>query len=127
MKIRIATAADFMWNSGDYDPDISLWNVLTARYGKDAARELYRFNDAYFATLASMVALRRGWDPPKHLRIIMEQRARLKDSLGKLEGLLQDDPALLGELKGLRQKLEGYYENEVRTVANQILATMGSM
>ncbi len=127
MKIRLATAADFMWNTVDYDPDVSLWSVLVSLYGTDAARELYRFNDAYFSTLASRVALRKGWDQPKHLRIIGDQRARLKDSLGKLEVLLRGDPALLNELKNLTQSLEGLYEKKVRTVAGQILAAGGGM
>jgi hypothetical protein len=127
MKIRIATAADYMWNTGDYDPDLSLWKVLVSRYGMEAAHELYRFNDAYFTTLASMVALKQGWDQQRHIRIIHDQMLLLEGSLGKLEGLLAGDPELINELKSLRQHLERIYEKEIKTVASQIIAATESL
>ena len=45
--IRLATAADFTWNTRDYDPDFSLWKILASRYGVDAARELIHYADHY--------------------------------------------------------------------------------
>ena len=70
-----------------------------------------------------MLALKQGWDQQKYLRIIDDQMDLLKQSLDELEALLQKDPGLLYELKSLRQSLESLYEKEVRTVANQIIAT----
>jgi hypothetical protein len=127
MKIRIATAADYMWNPGDYDPDLSLWKVLVSRFGRTAAQELYHFNDAYFTTLASVVALRQGWDQQKHARLINEQMLLMEESLGKLDELLVTEAGLLNELKSLKQSLVRIYETEIKTVANQIGAAMESL
>lgn len=123
MKIRMATAADYMWNRAGYNPDLSLWKVLVSRFGLATTRELYHFNDAYFTTLASMIGLKKGNDQQKHARLIGEQMLRMEESLGKLDMLLVSDPELLNELKSLKQRLESFYEREIRTVASQILAT----
>lgn len=47
-KIKLATAADYSWNSKAYDPEFSLWKVLVNSLGKENAIELIRFNDTYF-------------------------------------------------------------------------------
>ncbi len=60
MKIRMATAADFMWNSGDYDPDFSLWKVLVSRYGREAAMNLYQFNESYMTLFGLLTTVKRG-------------------------------------------------------------------
>jgi len=41
--VRMATAADFMWNVADYNPEASLWKVLRSRYGAEVARELVQY------------------------------------------------------------------------------------
>jgi hypothetical protein len=92
-----------------------------------AAMELYRFNDAYFTTLASVVAFRCGWDQQKHARLINEQMLLMEESLGKLDELLVTEAGLLNELKNLKQSLERIYEAEIKTVANQIGAAMESL
>ena len=76
MKIRMATAADYMWNAGDYDPDKSIWKVLVSRFGITVTSELYLFNDSYFTTLASMIGLKSGGDHQRLLRMIRQKGAR---------------------------------------------------
>ncbi|MBE0655118.1 MAG: hypothetical protein IH594_15050, partial [Bacteroidales bacterium] len=51
-QIRLATAADFLWNTSHYNPVTSLWKVLNSKYGREAAKELVIFNDLYFKLLS---------------------------------------------------------------------------
>ena len=127
MKIRMATAADYMWNAGDYDPDRSIWNVLVSRFGITVTGELYRFNDSYFKTLASMIGLKSGGDQQRLLRMIHDQQELMEESLNRLEVLQNSNPSLLNELKSLKQSLETIFESEIKTVANQVIAGMESM
>ncbi len=48
-KIKFATVADYEWNAAAYDPELSLWKILTKTYGPECAQELLYFNDAYYA------------------------------------------------------------------------------
>jgi hypothetical protein len=127
MKIRIATAADFMWNMGCYDPELSIWKVLVSRYGIHTTRELYGFNDAYFCALASVIGLKNGIEPQKNLKLIAEKLDQMEGSLGRLGQLTGFDDAVLNELKSLKQSLEILYDSELKTVAGQIVASMESM
>jgi len=127
MKIRMATAADYMWNAGDYDPDKSIWKILVSRFGIPVTSELYRFNDSYFTTLASMIGLKSGGDQQRLLRMIRDQQEDMEESLNRLDVLLGSNPSLLNELKSLKQSLESIFETEIKTVANQIIAGMESM
>ena len=88
MKIRIATAADYMWNAGMYDPDMSIWKVLVTRYGKTATHELYRFNDAYYTSMASMIELKLGTDQQRLVKLIRDQQEIMNESLAVLDHLL---------------------------------------
>ncbi|MCK4746921.1 MAG: beta-N-acetylglucosaminidase domain-containing protein, partial [Bacteroidales bacterium] len=127
MKIRIATAADFMWNSGSYDPDLSIWKILVSRFGTEASREIYRFNDAYFTALASMINLKQDKDKQRLVRMIREQMEKLGTSLENLDELISGNPGLLNELKSLKLSLESTYESEVRAVARQFIAGVDSI
>jgi hypothetical protein len=127
MKIRIATAADFMWNMDSYDPELSIWKVLVSRYGIPTTRELYEFNDAYFCALTSVIGLKNGIEPQKNLKLIADRLDQMEGSLGRLGQLAGFDDAVLNELKSLKQSLEILYDSELKTVAGQIVASMESM
>lgn len=120
MKIRIATAADFLWNPEAYDPDYSLWKVLVSRFGRTASLELYRFSDAYFTCLASMSGLGRLTEQQKYFRMIREHQAVMEEILAKLDQIPSINSELVYELKSLKNSMEATYENELRSVANQI-------
>ena len=53
--VRMATAADFMWNTSAYNPESSLWKVLHSRYGDEVARELLNYADKYGLALELML------------------------------------------------------------------------
>ncbi|MBU8892121.1 MAG: beta-N-acetylglucosaminidase domain-containing protein [Bacteroidales bacterium] len=46
--IRILTAANYFWNTGSYNSDWSLWVVLNKLYGRENAKNIIYFNDAYY-------------------------------------------------------------------------------
>ncbi len=121
MKIRIATAADCLWNTGEYDPDLSLWIILVSRFGMETAHELYRYNDAFFATLSSMVLLHQGKDEQRNVRLIREQVQLMEESLARLDRMLAGHPGLLNELKSLKQNLEKVFEKEIETVTSKVI------
>ncbi len=127
MKIRMVTAADFMWNSESYDPDMSIWKVLVSRFGISATRELYRFNDAYFTVFASVIGLKQDKEKQRLVKQIRQQLEEMTESLENLDKLMPRNPGLLNELKSLKQSMESTYEKEVQAVARQIVAAVDSM
>jgi hypothetical protein len=56
--IRLATAADFMWNANAYNKDLALWKVLVSRYHAEVAYELIKYADAYSLALEQLVRLK---------------------------------------------------------------------
>ncbi len=50
---RIATFAEYSWNNDMYDPELSLFKILVNEFGKETARYLYIFNDAYCGLLTT--------------------------------------------------------------------------
>ncbi len=127
MKLRMATAADFMWNTGDYNPDISIYKVLVSGFGEIITTELYVFNDAYYSALASIIGLRNGMEQQRTIRHINVQFDLMEETLHNLDRSLVDRPELLNELKQLKQSVESIYDAELKTVANQIIASLKSM
>jgi hypothetical protein len=126
MKIRIATAADYMWNTGNYSPEESLYRVLFSRFGAGSTRLLYRFNDAFVTSIASLVQVKNRHDLQRHLRLIREQLQFMDELLGELDDSGFDD-RLLNELKSLKERVEVVYDVEYRAVAGQIIASVESM
>ncbi len=87
MKIRIATAADFMWNTDGYEPDLSLYKVLVSRFGQTLTNELYDFSDSYYAALASVISLRNSQDQQRMIKQINEQHCKAGEIPAKIEPL----------------------------------------
>jgi hypothetical protein len=126
MKIRIATAADYMWNTRSYDPDLSLWKILVNWYGKDAAMNLYQFNESYMTVLGSLIALKNDTGNQRHARQIKDQIKVMQETLEILYGQIPHHPRLLNELKSLKLDLEHTFEKEVRAISTQVIAVLDS-
>jgi hypothetical protein len=122
MKIRIATAADYMWNTRTYNPDLSLWKVLVSRYGREAGMNLYLFNESYMTLLGTLAALRVDTGNQRTNRQITDQFEVMQETLMILEGLIPDHPGLLNELKHLKLGLEQTFKSEVEAVSTQVMA-----
>ena len=127
MKIRIATAADYMWNTLTYDPDLSLWKVLVSRYGREAAMNLYQFNESYMTLLGSLTALKNGTGNQRHARQINDELEVMQETLAILDGLIPHNPRLLNELKSLKLELEHTFEKEMEAISTQVIADLDSI
>jgi hypothetical protein len=127
MKIRIATAADYMWNTLTYDPDLSLWKVLVSHYGREAAMNLYQFNESYMTLLGSLTALKNGTGNQRHARQINDEFEVMQETLAILDGLIPHNPRLLNELKSLKLELEHTFEKEMEAISTQVIADLDSI
>ncbi|MEE9460290.1 MAG: beta-N-acetylglucosaminidase domain-containing protein [Bacteroidales bacterium] len=127
MKIRIATAADYMWNTLTYDPDLSLWKVLVSCYGREAAMNLYQFNESYMTLLGSLTALKNGTGNQRHARQINDELEVMQETLAILDGLIPHNPRLLNELKSLKLELEHTFEEEMEAISTQVIADLDSI
>ncbi len=127
MKIRIATAADYMWNTLTYDPDLSLWKVLVSRYGREAAMNLYQFNESYMTLLGSLTALKNGTGNQRHARQINDELEVMQETLAILDVLIPHNPRLLNELKSLKLELEHTFEKEMEAISTQVIADLDSI
>ena len=127
MKIRIATAADYLWNTQTYDPDLSLWKVLVSRYGREAAMNLYSFNESYMTLIGALTSLKHGNGNQRSARQVKDRFEIMQETLAILDGLIPDHPRLLNELKSLKGQLEQTFQEEVEALSTQVLAVIDSI
>ncbi len=109
--IRLATAADFMWNTRDYDPDYSLWKVLVSRYGVDAARELIHYANQYGLMLETELKLQKNEQVQRNLKNIREDLTVLSVSTRNLEKWLGSDHPLMKDIRSLNTLLKARLEH----------------
>jgi hypothetical protein len=109
--IRLSTAADFMWNTRDYDPDYSLWKVLVSRYGIDAARELIHFANQYGLMLETELKLLRNEQVQRNLKNIRQDLTVLSVSTRNLEKWLGSDHPLMKDIRSLHTLLKARLEH----------------
>jgi hypothetical protein len=109
--IRLATAADFMWNTRDYDPDYSLWKVLASRYGVDAARELIHYANQYGLMIETELKLQRNEQVQRNLKNIREDLNVLSVSTRNLEKRLGSDHPLVKDIRSLNTLLKARLEH----------------
>jgi hypothetical protein len=127
MKIRIATAADYLWNTRTYDPDLSLWKVLVSRYGREVGMNLYRFNESYMNLIGSLTALKNDSGNQRYARQIKHQLEIMQETLSILDGLIPHHPRLLNELKSLKLDLEHTFDKEVEAISTEVAAVLDSI
>lgn len=109
--IRLATAADFMWNTHDYDPDYSLWKVLVSRYGADAARELIHYANQYGLLLETELKLQRNEQVQRNLKNVRHDLSVLSRSVRNLEKWLGSDHPLIKDIHSLNTFLKARLEH----------------
>lgn len=109
--IRLATAADFMWNTMNYDPDYSLWRVLVSRYGMNVARELIHFANQYGLMLETELRLQKNEQIQRNLKNIREDLSVLSVSARNLEKWLGADHSLVKDIRSLNTLLKARLEH----------------
>ena len=103
-KIKYATVADYEWNTGAYDPERSLWNVLSRTYGPACARELIRFSDAYYHVYGICTRMEKEGNESDCLASDKNAITRLDDSFLTISRTLSNHETLLKELRQFRDK-----------------------
>jgi hypothetical protein len=106
--IRLATAADFLWNARTYSKDYSLWKVLMSRYGVDNARELIIFADKYGLMLEVILKLEMKSQIARNIKSGQQVMAELTSLVAKISENLGSQHNLVKELQllnaGLRNR-----------------------
>jgi hypothetical protein len=113
--IRLATAADFIWNTPAYSKDLSLWKVLQSRYGAEISRELINYADQYGMMLEMLLRMKMTRQVPRNLKTEQQTLAGLNSTVIKITKGLGSDHQLVKELtmlnSELRNKLTGLSAN----------------
>lgn len=99
--IRLATAADFFWNMRNYDPDLSLWNVLVSRYGREAAGFIVDFAGKYAELLELQARIKSNEQVARNVKSGETKATEINALIGEIALLLGDTHALILEMKGL--------------------------
>jgi hypothetical protein len=109
--IRLATAADFMWNAEHYNHDYALWKVLVSRYGLENARDLIIYAEKYSTLLEIMQKLEMNIQAARNLKEGQQFIAEITKLLADISGRLGSQHELVKEL----QKINA----EIRSKINQ--------
>ena len=103
-KIKFATVADYEWNTEAYDPERSLWKILTQMYGPGGAKELLHFNDAYYGLYDMSLRIEymgaRAEEVEKGIMYLKE----LTNRLSRISDLLPKGHPLVKEMSSRMEK-----------------------
>jgi hypothetical protein len=103
--IRLATAADFMWNMNEYSMDYSLWKVLVSRYGVRNARDLVIYADHYSMLLETIIRLENNIQLARNLKAGQTGITELTALTAEISARLGSQHKLIKALQGLNTGL----------------------
>ena len=107
--IRLATAADFLWNSSAYSGDYALWRVLMSRYGTENARNLITYADKYSVLLEAIRRIEMNLQTTRNTKTGHQTMSEITNVLSDISGQLGSQNKLVKELQqlnsGLRSRL----------------------
>ncbi len=109
-KIKFATVADYLWNTGAYDPELSLWRVLCREYGSACAETLIRFNDAYYGLYGICARMEKQGVSSQLVETGNRFIAAMDGSLSGIFRITQKDHPLAAELVRFRDKLKNRFD-----------------
>ena len=119
-KIKYLTFADFSWNTKDYNPDFSLYKALVQCVGKENARLLLKFNDAYYQFVSHWGVLRMEKEHDAHYHLTENERQLALSSLTYMKSSfaalsVMDNKALYKELTDIMDAKIETWDKLVRT------------
>jgi hypothetical protein len=117
-RAKYATVADYEWNTSAYNPELALWKVLCRMYGSAGAKELIRFNDAYYGVYE--MCLRMENDSTKN-EYIKKGKKFLDDMDNCLLSISKELPGkerLLSELKKFRNRQNKRFKKLTRVCSS---------
>ena len=103
-RIKYMTFADFTWNTKDYNPDFSLFKALVQYVGRENAKLLLKFNDAYYQFVSSWSQLRIDIEHAPDFKCSEKQKNQAEQEIKALNTAFNalksiDNEALKTELK----------------------------
>jgi hypothetical protein len=104
--IRLATAADFMWNAASYEPDYSLWKVLFSRYDSEVARELIDYADKNGLLLEIILKLKLNEQAARNLKNGSVTMNDLDRMIGRISKKLGSNHPLIKDLRAINAGLQ---------------------
>ena len=104
--IRLATAADFMWNASAYSAERSLWKVLQSRYGAETSRELIRYADKYGLMIETLFRMQVKGQLARNLKNGQQILSELHGLVNSVGNRLGSDYQLVKELRTLNAALQ---------------------
>jgi hypothetical protein len=104
--IRLATAADFVWNATAYSKDFSLWKVLQSRYGAETSRELIRYADKYGLMLEVLLKMKVSGQITRNLKSGQQILADLNQLIASIGEGLGSNHRLVKELQILNSEFK---------------------
>ena len=109
-KIKFATVADYLWNTDDYDPELSLWRALCRNFGSDCAEKLIRFNNAYYGLYGVCERMEKDGESTPMVEAGNKYINEMDRFLSDILLLLQKDHPLVAELLKIRDKQKDRFE-----------------
>jgi hypothetical protein len=103
-KIKFAAVADYEWNTTAYDPEKSLWKILSYMHGSVCAKELLYFNDAYYALYDMCLRMEYRGAKEELLEKGTMYLEELSKRLNRLGNILPAGHPLVKELSAKRNK-----------------------
>ena len=114
-KAKLATVADYQWNTSAYNPELSLWKVLCRTYGPAGAKELLYFNDAYYGLYQVCLRMQATGDREIYIQKGSAFLNALDDCLKQISESPNAGQALLQELENLRDGQKRRFEKLAQT------------
>ncbi len=119
--IRLSTAADFLWNPDSYNPELSLWKVLVARYGRESAISLLHFNDACYKLLGITITAEADGLSQRLLREGEEVIRSVNLHWEELMKLIEKDTLFINQLADKKnQIITRFYQSKRKRVTDKI-------
>jgi len=118
-RIKYATVADYEWNTAAYNPELSLWKVLCHLYGPSCAKELLRFNNAYYKVYDACLRMELAGVNPDYIKRGSEFLSAMDSHFAKLSAALPDSKRLIDELNDFLSRQKKWFEKLSRTSASR--------
>ncbi len=103
--IRMITAADYYWNTKDYDPWFALVKVLIGRYGINVAKELLLFDRHYKNIQAMGIEFQHDRNIQRLQRRSVNEFKLINENIDYISGILGKDHKLVLDMIRHRGKL----------------------
>lgn len=112
--IRLLSSLDYVWNTSAYNPSFSSWKVLKKIYGKETAKNLVLFNDAYYKLTSAIIDIDNLGYNQRHIKNGEYLITQLNNCWNTITIDLAAHSDLLNDLSDLKNALISRYYQSAR-------------